>query len=230
MAIGAHGGRELEAIGWRAERDDARGTGQSRERDGAETDGTGPLHEHAVAKDQRRAVNGVHSGNQPAPAADVGFGRHRVRQLRHGHARLEVDGLGPSAEQSLARRVGDAVHTPSLAPRGRARDRAGAAAAARAMHVEEHQAIAFDDGRAVHAAHVTTHLGGDTDRHVAGNDGERHARQASVPDVHVRAAHLRIQRAEQERARLERRFRKLAQLDRYARRRHHGSNDRGQGR
>ena len=48
--IGAHGGRELEAIGWRAERDDARGAGQSRERDGAETDGAGPLHEHACRR------------------------------------------------------------------------------------------------------------------------------------------------------------------------------------
>jgi len=228
--IGAHGRRELEPIRGRAERDDARRSGQACERDDAEANGAGALDEHGVSKDQRRAVDGVHRRDQSAATADVGFGRHRFRQLCHRHARLEVDRLGPSAEQSLARRVGDAVHTPRLAARRGVRDGARPAPAARPVDVEKHQAVAFGDGGAVDAAHVTSHLGGDADRYVARNDRERYARQTSVPDVHVRAADFGIHRAQQDRLWLKRWFGKFTQLDRHARRRHHGCKDGGQGR
>ena len=74
---------------------------------------------------------------------------------------------------------------------------ARAATPARAMHVEEHGTIPFADGRAVDARQVTArlldHAGGD----VAGNDGVRHARQPAVPEMHVSAADLRTQRAEE---------------------------------
>ena len=69
--------------------------------------------------------------------------------------------------------------------------------------------------RPVDAAHVAAHLVGDADRHVARDDRIRHARQPAVPDVHVGAADLGIQRAQEHRTRLERRLRELAQLDRH---------------
>jgi hypothetical protein len=93
------------------------------------------------------------------------------------------------------------------------------------VDVEEHEAIALGDRGPVDAAHVAANLVGDADRHVARDDRKRHAREPAVPDVHVGAADLGIQRAQEYGSRLKHRLRKLPQLDRHQRCRHHGGNN-----
>ena len=58
---------------------------------------------------------------------------------------------------------------------------------------------------------------------MTGNDWIRNAGEAPVPEVDIRAAHFRSNRAEQGGARGQIRTRELANLDRLSRRRHHGS-------
>ena len=47
------------------------GAARARQRDRAEADGAGALDEHRVAGAERRALEDVHRGQQPAAAADV---------------------------------------------------------------------------------------------------------------------------------------------------------------
>ena len=69
--VRAHRAREIQPRGRRADRDDRRGAAEPRQRDRAQADGAGALHEHAVARAERRALEDVHGGQQPAAAADV---------------------------------------------------------------------------------------------------------------------------------------------------------------
>ena len=91
------------------------------------------------------------------------------------------------------------------------------------MHVEEHEAIAFNDGGPVRGAHVSADFVGEAYRHVTRNDRIRHARETTVPEMHVGPADLGVHRPQQGGARFERRFGELADFNRHARCRHHGS-------
>ena len=77
---------------------------------------------------------------------------------------------------------------------------ARAAAAARAMHVEEHDAIAFAERRPSMPGQRTARGIDDAGRDVPGNDRIRHAGQPAVPQVHVGAAHFGARGAQQRRA------------------------------
>ena len=104
-------------------------------------------------------------------------------------------------------------------------DRAGAAAAARAMHVEEHDAIALAERRAVDAVQRPAHRRRATPAETwPGNDRIRHAGEPAVPEMHVGAADLRPRGPQQRAARRADRARELADLDRLPRRGH----DRGE--
>ena len=87
---------------------DGRRAAEARERDGAQADGAGALHEHGVARPQRGALEDVHRRQQAAAAADVVVERDGVGQARDADARLEIDRLRPAAEQPLGGRIGDA--------------------------------------------------------------------------------------------------------------------------
>ena len=108
--------------------------------------------------------------------------------------------------------------------------RARATAAARAVNVEEHDAIAFANRGAIHAANGAAQLVGDADRDVAGNDWIRHAGEPAVPQVDVGAADLRVKRAQKRGSGFERRFVELTQLHGLPRARHHRREDCAQGR
>ena len=142
---------QCEAICWRAEGDHARGAGKTCERDRAQPNGARPLHEDRIAQRHSRAIDRMDRGDQSASAADVGFRRNRVGQHGHRHTRLQVDRFGPAAEQPLVRRIGDAIHATRFTARRRSRHRAGAAASAGAVDVEEDDPIPFADRRAVEA-------------------------------------------------------------------------------
>ena len=150
-----------------------------------------PCTSDAVAGAKRRALDDVDGRQQPAAAADIVVELTRVRQPRDSDAGLEVDALRPAAEQAFGGRVRDAVDATCGAPRRRAMDRAGAAPAAGAVHVEEHDAIALAKRLAVDAAERAANRLEDAGGDVAGNDRIRHAGQAAVPQVHVGAAHFR---------------------------------------
>ena len=141
----------------RADREHRGRSAEPRQRDGAEPDRAHALHQHRVARPQRRALENVDCGQQAASAADVVVERHAVRQPRDADARLEIDRLRPSAEQSLRGRIGDAVDPPRDAARRCPVHRAGAAAAAGAVDVEEHRAIALAQAAAVDARQRAAH-------------------------------------------------------------------------
>ena len=102
---------------------------------------------------------------------------------------------------------------------------AGAATAARPVHVEEDRAIAFAQARSIEARQRTTdgleRPGGD----VAGNDGIGHAGQASVPEMHVGAAHLGARGAKQRGAGRKIGTSELPDLNGPPRGGHHGGED-----
>src|SRR4051812_30814266 len=108
----------------------ARGAREPRQRDDTQADGARSLHEHAIGELQRRAIEGMHGCDQPAAAADVVLRGNRLRKHRADDTRLEVDRLAPSAEQSVARGVSDAVDLAADALRGRRADRTRVTAAA----------------------------------------------------------------------------------------------------
>jgi len=101
--------------------------------------------------------------------------RHAVRQPRNSYARLEIDGLGPTPKQPILGGIGDAINASRHAPGRGAVNRAGAAATARAMNIEEDGAISLAKTRAIDPAQWTAngveHTGGD----MAGNNGIWHA-------------------------------------------------------
>ena len=109
-------------------------------------DGPDALHEHAVARTKRGALANVHRRQQTAAAADVVVDADRIGKPRDADAGLEVDVLRPAAEQTLARRIGDAVDAPGRTSRRRAMNGTGSALTARPMDVEEDGPIAFDAG------------------------------------------------------------------------------------
>ena len=100
--VGAHPARQVQTRRRRADRDDRRRAAEPRERDGAQADGAGALHEHAVAGPQRGALEDVHGRQQAAAAADVVVERDAVGQPRDADAGLEIDRLRPAAEQAFA--------------------------------------------------------------------------------------------------------------------------------
>ena len=95
------------------------------------------------------------------------------------------------------------------------------------MHVEEHDAVAFADRRAVDAgersARGVDRARGDVSR----DDGVRNAREAAVPEMHVGPAHLGSLGSDQCGAVRQIRTRKRSELDRRAWRGHHRREDIG---
>jgi hypothetical protein len=130
--------------------------------------------------------------------------------------------LRPSAIESLRRGIGDATRRDeqrwASGP-----IRAGQAAAARAMNVEERDTIPLSEGtsgRVVQAsANAIEHAG----RHMARNDRIRHTAQASVPEVHVRTADLGEGGPQHGRTRRQIRLGEFPDFDGLERRRHDGS-------
>ena len=149
--VGAHAACEIETGSRRANREDGGRATETGQRNGAQPDGAHALHQHRVARPQRRALEDVHRGQEAAARADVVVEGHGVGQPRDADARLEIDGLRPSAEQPLGGRIGDPVDAPRAAARRRSMDRARPASPAGAMHVEEHGAVPFAKRRAVQA-------------------------------------------------------------------------------
>ena len=68
--------------------------------------------------------------------------------------------------------------------------RARQASTARAMNVEERYAVSLAQGTAFGIGERASYGIKRAGRHVSWNDRVRHTRQAPVPQVHVRAAHL----------------------------------------
>ena len=66
--------------------------------------------------------------------------------------------------------------------------RAGAAAAAGPVHVEEDDRVPFANRRAVDAGQRTSRGVDDARRNMARNDWIGHTRETPVPEMHVRAA------------------------------------------
>jgi hypothetical protein len=97
----------------------------------------------------------VNGGQQAAARADVVVERDAVGQARDRDAGLEIDRLGPAAEQPVGRRIGDAVDAPGQTSRRRSMDGARAASSAGPVHVEEDSAIAFLQRRAVETVQRT---------------------------------------------------------------------------
>ena len=101
------------------------------------------------------------------------------------------------------------------------------ASTARAVHVEEHGAVAFAQERTVDPAQRPANALEDASRDVTGDDRVRHARQPSVPQMDVGAAHLRTDRPQQRAAWRQVGTLELADLDGLPRCGHHGGEDAG---
>src|SRR6266511_3812423 len=86
--VRAHVARERKTAFRRADREDAGGAGEPRERDGAEAHGPGALDYDGVAEPHFCPFDHVHSGQQSAATADVIVKRDRVWQLRERDTRL----------------------------------------------------------------------------------------------------------------------------------------------
>jgi hypothetical protein len=93
------------------------------------------------------------------------------------------------------------------------------------MDVEEDDAVALAQPRAVEARERTSDFVERADGDVSRNNRIRDSGQAAVPQVHVGAADLGADRAEQRAARCQIRFRKFTDLDRPVRRYHDGGKD-----
>ena len=140
-------------------------------------------------------------------------GRELGRKLDQLHAGLHPDRFGPSAEQSVVRAVGDAVHLARRTARRLPRDETVIAVVAGLVHVEEGDDVAFANGVAVDVAQLAARRFDDADGHVAGDDRIGNI-QLAVMQMHVGAAHFGVQRAQKCRARLELRRRKLPDHER----------------
>ena len=91
--VGPHPSCEIEAIGGRADREHATGAGDPRERDRTQPDRSRALHQHALPRLDRGAIQNVGRGEQAASAADVGLDTHGVGQPCNGDPRLEINRL-----------------------------------------------------------------------------------------------------------------------------------------
>jgi hypothetical protein len=93
----------------------------------------------ALHHDRRRgdagALDRVEAGRQPAPAAHELLDGQAFWQRQHADSRLELDPLGPAAEDPLAQARRDAVHLALRAARRGLRDEAVPARAAGPEHV-----------------------------------------------------------------------------------------------
>ena len=195
--VGPHLPGKIETRVRCADRNHRRGASQASECDRAEPDGADALDDDGIAQPDLRALGDVHRRQEAASPADVVFERDRVRQTRHGHARLEIDGLRPAAEQSFVCGIGDPVHPSSVAARRRAMNGTGTTASARAMNVEEDDAVAFTQSRSVEAFDRAAHGVDRSGRDVARDDRIGHARKTAMPQVHVRTADLGARRPQQ---------------------------------
>jgi hypothetical protein len=99
--IGAQVARELKPFGWRPDRHHRRRPLKSGERNRAQADGAGALHEHGLASAERGTFQDMDRSQQTASAADVVVYTHRRRQARDADARLEINELRPAPEQSI---------------------------------------------------------------------------------------------------------------------------------
>ena len=81
--------------------------------------------------------------SRPQPPPMYASNGDRGRQPRDDDARFQIDFLRPAAEESVGGRVGDAVDPARRTSGRRPVHGAGQTPAARAMHVEERDAVAF---------------------------------------------------------------------------------------
>ena len=190
------------------------GAGEPRERDRAQPDRAGALHDDGVAEREARPLDDVHRRQQSAAAADVVVERDGVRQPRDDDARLEVDLLRPAAEQPFGGRIGDAVD----APRGQ---RVGVRCTVHARQRPQVRCTSKNATRSPSRSacrrcpssgpRIAVERAG---RDVPGDDRIRHAGQAAVPQVHIGAAHFGSRGPQQRGARRQIGTREFANLDR----------------
>src|SRR5439155_8934787 len=132
---------------------------EGRKRDDRLADRPGPQHRDRFAEPQLGHVHGVERGHESAAAADERLRRQLARELDHLHARLHPDRLGPSAEETVARAVTDAVDFARGTARGLPRDETLVAVVAGFIDVEEGDDVAFFDAIALDVAKPAGGLG-----------------------------------------------------------------------
>lgn len=91
------------------------------------------------------------------------------------------------------------------------------------MHIKKRQAVTFPQRTTFDVIEGATRLVQCARGHMPGNDGIRHAREPTVPQVDVGAAHLGPGRAQQRTAHRQIGFGEFANFDQHIRRRHDGS-------
>ena len=219
--VGPHVPRQCQSVGGRAHHNHPSGAGLSRECRRAQSHRAGALHHHRVTQSYLRALDDVHRCQQPAATTDVGLERHRIRHLRDDDARLQIHLLCPAAEQPLGGGVRDAIHAARQAARRRPVCSARQASSARAMNVEEREAVTFLQGHTQHVAQRSARFVQRPRSDVPRDDRIRHTRQPPMPQMNVRPAHFGERRLQQRAARRQIRFRKLSNLNRHPRRGHH---------
>src|SRR6185503_13033893 len=148
-------------------------------------------HGDRLAEAEFSHVDGVQRGDQSAAATDERLRRQLLWNLDHLHAGLHPDRLGPTAEQTVVRAVGDLVHFAMRAPRRLARDETVVAVVAGLMDVEEGDDIAFLDRAAIDVSELPARLFDDANRDVPRDDRKWDV-ELSVVKMDVRPAHLGV--------------------------------------
>ncbi len=193
---------------------DLAGARQPRQRRDRLSHRTGAEHDDGLIETNLGAIDRMKCRHQTAAAADERLGSQTLGQPDHLHARLDPDLFGPSAQRPVVGAVGDAVDLARGAPGALPRDEALVAGAAGLVDVEEGDQVALAKGDALDVGDRSTKLFDAAHRDVSGHQRVGHAAQPPVMEVHVGAAHLAVQRAQQRRARLEHGCGQLDDLDR----------------
>ncbi len=177
---------------------------------------TGPAPSTTTESSSRMSARSsrVQRRHQPAAAADERLRRQTFGQPDHLHARLHPDLLGPAAERPVVGAVGDAVDLARGAARGLLGDEALVAGAAGLVDVEERDEVAFAEGATLHVDDRPAHRLDAADRDMPRHERVGHAAEPPVLQVHVGAAHLAVDRAQQRGAWLEGGRGQLDDLDR----------------
>ena len=101
--------RRFEPRRRRADDEDAQRAGELREDRRVQADGPAALHDDRVAEGDARALDGMEAGRQAAAATHEVERVEPVGQRQDADARLDLDPLGPAAEQPVLGRGRDAV-------------------------------------------------------------------------------------------------------------------------
>jgi len=188
--IGPEPPRLLEPRARGAGDEHAKRSGELREDRRVQAHGPAPLHDHAVAERDARALDRVEPSRQAAPAAHELLDREALGQRQDAHCRLELDPFGPAAEDTVRDSGRDAVDLPLGAARGRFRHQAVPARAAGPVDVVKRHESAHADFVAERVVQRAVGLEHTAHAHVAGDDRVRDTGEPAVVEVHVGPAHL----------------------------------------